>query len=309
MTPMSVFRRAAASIRALATTAPLVRHIGRPRTPWTKSDVVAVVSVVVAATAIVVPTVLSRQSNEVASSALDQARRANDIAASAQVLRPGLQISAKAAYITDGISGTSTGGVSESGADPESPAPQNDLPGPKIDITLSNSSTGASLVAAAVVDVSVAQHLERCFAIGGSVVVSADYDVRIPNPPPPAPFMVTRDMRFEVESGRHDRFTLTIGPTPVGEGEAPMLVVAAVTLVHDGGSRLAAGTFALVDSGYGAFYALPDGTWEVPAVDSVTQTEKECLRRNEAAVQQVVRRPEITVSRELATLEKALRVF
>jgi hypothetical protein len=292
-----------AVIRSWISTAPLLRHLGRPRSPWTKGDLLTAAGVVVAVVAIVVSAVQSR-SNDVGSSALDEARRANDIAASAQVLRPGLQISAIAAHLTDGISGTISGPDGTT-------TTRSDLPGPKIDITLANPGSGSSLITAAVLEVSDSRHLEPCVNIGGAVEVSMNYDVPIPDPSErSAPFTVTRDMRFEVESGKHDRFTLTVGPRTVVEGVTPMLLIVAVTLIHDGGSALPAGTFAVVDTGDNSnFYPKPQGGWELLDAASVTSKERECFRRNARLVHQILRRPGVTASTELMSLDTALRVY
>jgi hypothetical protein len=159
--------------------------------------------------------------------------------------------------------------------------------------------------------VSDAQQLEPCVNIGGAIEVSMDYDVPIPAASEQAtPFTVTRAMRFEVESGKHDRFTLTIGPRSVVEGSMPMLAVATVTLIHDGSSKLPAGTFAFVSTGDNSnLYPKPEGGWEVMDPANLEPTERACFRRNAALVQQTLERPGITASKELVSLETALRAY
>jgi hypothetical protein len=183
---MTALQRAGAAIRSWVSKAPLLRHVTSPQSPWTRGDFLAAATVVVAVVAIVVAAVQSHRSNGVGASELDLARRANDIAASAQVLRPGLQVSAVAAYLTDDISGT----VSDPGGETTT---RDDLPGPKIDITVANTGSGSSLITAAVLEVSEARHLEPCVNIGGAIEVSMDYDVPIPEASRQAtPFTVTR---------------------------------------------------------------------------------------------------------------------
>jgi hypothetical protein len=117
-------------------------------------------------------------------------------------------------------------------------------------------------------------------------------------------------MRFEVESGKNDRFTMTIGPRSTVEGSMPMLAVATVTLVHDGSSKLPAGTFAFVSTGDNSnLYPKPEGGWEAMDPANFTSTERACFRRNLALVQRTLRHPGITASKELVSLETVLRAY
>ena len=90
----------------------------------------------------------------------------------------------------------------------------------------------------------------------------------------------------------------------------PMLAVATVTLVHDGTSELLAGTFAFVSTGDNSnLYPKPEGGWETVDPENLSSTERACFRQNLALVQQTLRRPGITASKELASLETVLRAY
>ncbi|SNY55074.1 hypothetical protein [Paractinoplanes atraurantiacus] len=84
---------------------PLLRHLLRRGQPWTRADLLTAFGLVIALAAVIVPTVLARRGNQVATSGVEQARRANELAASAQSARSDPKVSAVAAYLVDTISG------------------------------------------------------------------------------------------------------------------------------------------------------------------------------------------------------------
>ena len=279
---------------------PLVRHWRRPRTPWTRADRITAVGLVLSAAAGTLVVVQIGQAGD----SLDVGREGNAIAQSAEVLQPGLRLAAAAAYLTDDLEGTS-----ESSDQPKQS--ETGLWGPKIDLTLVNERARAALVSRVVLDFELTRHLEPCIAMGGSLQISVNYDVPIPGPPAPAnPFTAGHDTRLEVEPAKHDRFTVTTGPRTIGDGSFPMIILVRVTLVHDGGSQLAAGRFALVDTGGNAgFYPGTDGTWKLDPPSQLTDEDRACFRRNAEFVERVAQTPGITLSREFVTLRDILATF
>ncbi len=178
-----------------------------------------------------------------------------------------------------------------------------------LDITLRNRAAGSSLITRAELTFTTAEYLEPCTAEGGPIVVSANYDVLIPDDMPPTPFMLTKDVRYEVPSNSHERFTLSVGPRTTVEGSYPFVSAAEVVLLHDDGKRLPLGRFALINTGNNpSFYpeSALDPTsdeWVLPSLDVST---KACMARNAKKLDAITASPNTIVSKEFASLVKRL---
>ncbi|MCY1138351.1 hypothetical protein OWR29_10115 [Actinoplanes sp. Pm04-4] len=169
-------------------------------------------------------------------------------------------------------------------------APNPDgVPGDRVDITVVNSGSGEALISRADLEFSVATRLARCREVGGEVQIAANYDVKVPAPwgdpfgyeSLRTPFVVEREMRFVVAPGKHERFTLTVGPETIPEMSMPWLYSFTLTLRHDNGAKLEVGKVSMLGIGgqTGAVYA-EDGSPVGPGSPS----ERDCLRNNLKAV-------------------------
>lgn len=117
------------------------------------------------------------------------------------------------------------------------------------DITLKNNGSAPALISELKVEMLFAREMEDCAQAGGGPgVVSGRYSVKIPKEPPPAPFTLTRPIRFEVRPGEIDRMAVTIGPEQQNMSSAkPYVFAARIFLVHDKSDQpLDVGTVAMV---------------------------------------------------------------
>ncbi|MER6444122.1 hypothetical protein [Streptomyces venezuelae] len=228
----------------------------------------------------------------------------NDLARHGPELKSNLAVSQVSAYIEGGIEGEQFDGTAENAVRKK----LTNLRGPHIDITLGNIANGTSLVTKASVTFNRLQSLKPCAAVGGELVVSANYQFKIPDdqrPVPPAkPFTLTKTISYEVTANKHDRLMLTVGLPEIPDGNSPWLGVVDVILEHDGGQQIKIGPIALVDTGANSdFY--PDGDkWKIPA-----KPVEGCIEENIKLVSEVLKTPNLVVAREVAGLDRALRNF
>jgi hypothetical protein len=231
-------------------------------------------------------------------------KESNDLARQGPELKSDLVASQVSAYIKGGVEGESYDATQENPVRTKA----TNIHGPHIDITLGNIANGASLVTKASITFNRLQSLEPCAATGGEVVVSANYQFKIPEdqqPVPPAkPFTLTKAISYEVSANKHDRLMLTVGLPEIPDGNSPWLGVVDVSLEHDGGQQLKIGPIALVDTGANSeFY--PDGdTWVIPA-----NPAEGCIEKNLQLVSEVLKTPNVVVAKEVAALDRALRNF
>lgn len=120
---------------------------------------------------------------------------------------------------------------SESATEKPEPFPIKATP---VDITLKNDGPSPQLIDKATVEVVYAEKLEDCAGVGGPVIVSGEYAVKLPDPMPIRPFTQQRDLRFEVKAGSYDRLALTVGPLKDRlSSPTPWLIVARIGLHID----------------------------------------------------------------------------
>ncbi|MEV0536339.1 hypothetical protein [Kitasatospora sp. NPDC050463] len=233
-----------------------------------------------------------------------ESKTSNDLARSGPELKSNLAASQVSAYIEGGIDGEEYDGTVKNAARTK----VTDLHGPHIDITLGNIANGTSLVTKASVTFNRFQSLESCAAVGGELIVSANYQFKIPDdqqPVPPAkPFTLTKSISYEVTANKHDRLMLTVGLPTVPDGNSPWLGVVDVVLEHDGGQQLKIGPIALVDSGANSEFYPAGDKWKIP-----DKPADGCIDGNIKLVSEVLKTPNLVVSREVAGLDRALRNF
>jgi hypothetical protein len=122
-----------------------------------------------------------------------------------------------------------------------------------VDITLKNNGDAPAVIVSAEVEFLYIEMLPNCTGAGPGFV-SGNYNIKFPlfAKLPARPFTLKRDMRFIVEAGKVDRFTLTLGP----ENQSivsTLLVGAHINLVFDDSSRMDLGNVSfLTTAGSGA---------------------------------------------------------
>jgi hypothetical protein len=182
------------------------------------------------------------------------------------------------------------------------------VPGPRVDITLKNGGTASALITAAEVTFQKVQHLEDCGEQGGPVVVEAEYDIAFPwTDIPKLPYLVTREMRYEVRPDEHERLALTIGRPTLGEGNPPWLFLVETRFRYDGGRVLNAATATMVDTGW-ASWILPRGDKWVIEFEYKDEYQRSCMKRNAQLVRDFINSSKLR-SRELVALDRSLEEF
>ncbi|WP_171165208.1 hypothetical protein [Streptomyces sp. I05A-00742] len=259
------------------------------RTPAAITGVIAVVATV----AFGVPGLYyARDSADSGRKSADSGRRQADVAAAEARRLPRLKVARISAGIRGGIEGSTFDGHSE-------PVKASDLRGPHLDITFENRASGPSLITKAVVRFRDMGRFPPCGATGGELGSSANYDFAVPWPLPRTPHTMEKDISFQVEPAGLDRLTLTVG-VPSNGGE-PWYGLADVVFEHDGGKKLAAGPFAVVDTGADENFH-PDGDRWV-----IKKRDRACRAADRKIVDRLVGTPGVTASRELLSLRTALR--
>jgi hypothetical protein len=265
------------SLRSLLRRVPVLRTFGSKGAPWSRADKIAVWIGVpsLLLTAVGLIQAYSSDSNET------------------PAIRPSLQVVAVSAEKVRNIDAVDKG-VNDEDLGPN----PSGVDSPQLDVTVRNAGSGASLITRADLLFRQAVRLARCRQVGGEVDIAASYDVKVPAPwgEPfkiyriKTPFVLHREMRFEVKPNRHDRFALTIGPERIPEMSMPWIYEFDVTLRHDSGEVLPVATvFMLGNGGQTGFEYREDGSPLKPN----DPDELQCLRRNATLVQQAVGRPGI----------------
>lgn len=198
---------------------PVVRALVRGGA-WTRSDVLAAITVVVAVVAIIVPMLGSGSSGAAAGP---------DLTVDAVQIALASKINA-----VDQVPGKS--------------APQNDkATGSAIDVTLRNSGTEPALIVKAVFSFTHISELYSCPGGAGAVVTSASYDLTVPITAKATarnPLVLGRDMRFAVSPNSIDRFRISVGPSAYADTSWPWIYEFNLALVEDNGHRLDLGSMS-----------------------------------------------------------------
>ncbi|MGC9539520.1 hypothetical protein [Streptomyces sp. UG1] len=223
-----------------------------------------------------------------------------------------LELAKATAEIRPGIPATETDGTYE-----VSPAPvkiEGGVLGIHIDLTVKNLGTKPAFISKATMTFRKSGYPEGCVGIGGPLLTTATYNFTIPDDQPyedggpqllhKTPFSISRELTHEIPPNKYEKFTLTVGPESDVKVN-PWFGVLDVILERDDGKKLEIGPLAVIASGSNpAFY--PDGdSWSIDEEKSYP----ECLKRNAAMVREIMRTPKITVSKEFASLDKALSKY
>lgn len=124
--------------------------------------------------------------------------------------------------------------------------------GSAVDLTLFNRGTAPGLITSADVTFRQVRELENCTRSGGAVSLQARYDIKVPIEPTrtQVPFTISRPLRFVVESNRHERLALTIGPEKTFEAEWPWFYEVDIALRLDSGKSLEIKKVFLLENAY-----------------------------------------------------------
>ncbi|GAA3552513.1 hypothetical protein GCM10022419_036070 [Nonomuraea rosea] len=210
-----------------------------------------------------------------------------------------LEVSAVSAYLTDGLAGERIP-LGEPGA---APRKESGLRGPLIDLTLRNRGSGEGLIDSVTVRVRRSELLTGCYAAGGIERVSAYYDVPI-DTRARTPFTASKEVRFSVPAGEHDRFTLTLGPAKDLDAAGTWYGVVDVILHHEDGQDIEVGPIAVVDAGSDPYFYPKGSTWSYER-----SADPACMRLNARAIAEVAALDGVVMSKEFATLHSVLRHF
>lgn len=229
-------------------------------------------------------------------SAADSAKRQAATAETEARRRAVVEVVSARARIADDVPGTEIA--------PGRSATPRTYRGPQIDIILRNTGSGEGLITDVTVTFEHADRLVPCLGIGGPVLARYDYAIAVPGGP--VPFTRVKRLDFAIPSGKHERFTLSVGPAESGEGSAPWTGVLTVTLHHRDGRDLTMGPFALVDAGdpAGTFTSTAPEVWKIR-----TPPDSACMRENARAVSGLLARRGLVVSPELRALDRALNAY
>jgi hypothetical protein len=136
-------------------------------------------------------------------------------------------------------------------SDPEGSQQQQTINTNQFDITLQNDGGMSAFIEEIEVTLKYAQQMEDCRQSGGEMRVSAEYTVPVPVDGRAVPFDLSRDISFEVEAGRVDRMSISLGPEEQSISSAvPWVYAAEISLRYNGGDET-------VKVGSGAVLARP----------------------------------------------------
>lgn len=166
-----------------------------------------------------------------------------------------------------------------------------------LDVTLRNSGEVAAALTEVTLEIVDVHELQDCIEVGGPAVITANYDIGIPNPLPQVPFSVTRGVRFEVLPSRVERLTFKVGPEDFVEGESPSLYLVRLRFDGAGVSKLMSATVAIVGMKVGGEHSLEDVFFKLPPPRPNSNFEQRadletCMANNRSAVDGFAERAE-----------------
>jgi hypothetical protein len=136
--------------------------------------------------------------------------------------------------------------VDATGNYPDQPT---DVGATPVDITLKNSGGKPSDISRIDAEVLFFEEMDDCTRGGaGPAMVSANYSIKLPTDETGQTKIGTysTDTRFEVKPGAVDRMVVTLGPEEQSlSSSRPKVMAVRLTLIHDGGQKLDAGTVSV----------------------------------------------------------------
>ncbi|MEU0744457.1 hypothetical protein [Streptomyces sp. NPDC006134] len=185
--------------------------------------------------------------------------------------------------------------------------------GVHIDITVKNLGSNPAFIPKVIMTFRKSGYPEPCVGIGGPLVTTATYSFTIPDDQPiesdgsylhKTPFTLSKEVTHEIPPNKYEKFTLTVGPETVVDQANPWFGVLDITLERDGGKKVKTGPLAVVNTGGNSMF-YPDGdSWFIDK-----KNNPECMKRNALAIREIMKTPGLTVSKEFASLDKALSAY
>ncbi|WP_440581103.1 hypothetical protein [Streptomyces sp. PT19] len=229
-----------------------------------------------------------------AADSADSTRDQTDVVQAEASRLPNLKVMRTLAYLKDDLSGTYAYGAEE-------PKKESGLRGPHIDITFENRANGPALITKASLKFKEMGYVDTCGAVGGDLGISVNYDFPLPDQLPDVPYVMEKDISFQVGTNELDRLTLTVGPKTVSG--RPWYGVADVILEHDDGKKQVVGPVALIDTGSDEHF-YPDfkqDRWVIEVNDST------CLQGTSKLVNRLLETPKVIPAKELKALRETLK--
>jgi hypothetical protein len=158
--------------------------------------------------------------------------------------------------------------------------------GPLIDVTVKNVGDDSLVLTTATFEVVRAEPLKECEGGGGPLVITGLYDVLLPRSIPRLPFVVRKQLTFEVKPHAADRLAFKIGPRKYVEGDWPVLYHIRVSLQHDGAARpMRVGSATLVAS------PIEELEWFFSNYGGVVIKSDDCVLSNARLVEEFAKLP------------------
>lgn len=111
---------------------------------------------------------------------------------------------------------------------------------PALDLTIKNEGPVNGMVERIELSVEFAGELRGCWG-AGAVQYTVAYPMALPQDGRATPYTIEEPVKFQVESGKFDRFAVVFGPREGSEGSWPWLYVVRVNLFDDEGSAIPGG--------------------------------------------------------------------
>lgn len=197
--------------------------------------------------------------------------------------------------------------------DPTPVAVKGGVYGTHIDITVKNLGSNPAFIPKITMTFRKSGYPEPCVGIGGQLVTTATYNFTIPDDQPiegggsylhKTPFKLSEEVTHEIPPNKYEKFTLTVGPKTLADQANPWFGMLDVTLERDGGKKVTTGPLAVVEMGNNSMF-YPDGdSWVIDE-----KNDPECMKRNALMIRKIMQTPDITASKEFASLAKALSAY